>query len=239
MEFTLLFAALTGVGFAWITVRAQIRRGELAGVERPADTLIGAAGVGVFSGRIVEMLLAGVNPITNPFDVLLVRGGVSTVAASAVAVGTVAWAHRHELEALDGLAPAALAGLAGWHAGCVWTGSCLGAATDLGWGLTLPGSDVPRHPTEIYATLILIVGAFVVARMSGPLRATGTAVAVAGLARLITEPLRPSITGGPVAWYALALAGGLAVAFLGPRWLDRNRLSGEPSPPPDPRGRPR
>lgn len=224
MEFTLLFAALTGVALAWIAARIQIRRGRLSGVERPADTLIGAAGIGVFAGRIAEMALAGVNPITNPFDILLVRGGVSTVAASAVAVATVAWTHRREIHVLDGLAPAALAGLAGWHAGCVWTGSCLGTATDMGWGLTLPGSDVPRHPTEIYAALILIIGALVVARMSTPLRATGTAIAVAGVARLITEPLRPSITGGPVVWYALAVAGGLAVAVLGSRWFERHRL---------------
>lgn len=228
MEFTLLFAALTGVGCAWIGVRIQRRRGLLSEVDKPADVLIGGIGVGVIVGRLVSMALSGVNPITNPADILLVRGGVDTAAASAAALATVVWALRDQPTALDALAPAALAGLAGWHAGCVWTGTCLGSATGGDWGLTLPGSDVGRHPTEIYAAVILLAGALAVGRLRAPLRATGAAIAIAGLARLATEPIRPSISGGPVVWYGAAIGAGVIVVVAGPRLLERSPLSRGP-----------
>ena len=173
------------------------------------------------------MVTAGVNPVTNPFDILLVRGGVDTVAASAMAVGTVSWTLRRRPEAVDALAPVALAGLAGWHAGCLWTGSCLGAATDVGFGFALPGSDVLRHPTELYAAAILLVGSVIVAlierRPDAVLRPTGIAIAIAGAARLLTQPLRPAIGSGPVWWYALAIVAGVGLAIVGPRVAERLR----------------
>ena len=86
MEFTLLFAALTGVGFAWIGVRIQRHRGLLSEVDKPTDVLIGGIGFGIIAGRLAAMALAGVNPLTNPADVLLVRGGVDTVVASTSAI---------------------------------------------------------------------------------------------------------------------------------------------------------
>ena len=224
MEFTLLAAALTGVLGAWVAIRVLQRAGRLQDVDRPTDVLIGAAAVGVFAGRILEMITAGVNPITNPFDVLLVRGGVDPVAASVAALALVSWTFRGEPGVPDQLAPAALAGLAGWHAGCVWTGACLGTATNSAFGFTLPGSEVLRHPTEIYTAALLIVGAIGVSRLSGRFRGVGAATAIAGAARLLTEPMRPSITGGPVWWYAAAVVvGGLIAVFGTPSRRDGHR----------------
>ncbi len=228
MEFTLLFAALTGVGCAWIGVRIQRSRGLLTDIDKPTDILIGGIGVGIIVGRLASMVLTGVNPLTSPADILLVRGGVDTGFASVAALTLVAWTLRHDITALDALAPAALAGLSGWHAGCIWTGSCLGAATGGDWGFQLSGSDVARHPTEIYAAVILLIGALAISRLRQPLAATGAAIAIAGFARLVTEPIRPSITGGPVLWYALAIGAGLIVATTGPRLLDRTGLSRGP-----------
>ena len=185
MEFTLLGAALTGAVGIWFGLRLPGVRSRTREMDRPWDVLVGAAAIGVFSGRLVEMVMVGVNPLTNPFDVILVRGGVDTVAASIAALATLVWVFRTDLTALDVLAPAVLLGLAGWHAGCLWTGSCLGSATGGDWGFTLPGSGVGRHPTELYAALALVALAFAVTRPGTPFVATGLALAAAGAVRLV------------------------------------------------------
>ena len=221
MEFTLLGAALTGALGIWLGIRLPGVRSRAETVERPWDVLVGAAAIGVFSGRLVEMITVGVNPLTNPFDVILVRGGVDTVAASVAALVTLAWVFRDDLTTLDIVAPAALLGLAGWHAGCLWTGSCLGAATGGDWGFTLPGSLVGRHPTELYAAAALAVFAVVTTRPRTPFVATGLALAAAGAVRAATQPIRPSLTGGPMWAYLTAIALGSAVAIGGHRWARR------------------
>lgn len=229
MEFTLLGAALTGAFGAWLGLRLPGVRSRTKTLDRPWDALVGAAAVGVFTGRVVEMILAGVNPLTNPFDVILVRGGVDTVAASIAALATLAWVFRSDLSTLDILAPAALFGLAGWHAGCLWTGSCLGTATVGGWGFTLPGSSVGRHPTELYAAVALAILAAVSTRQRPPLVATGLALAGAGAVRGATQPIRPSISGGPLWAYLTAVVVGLAVAVAGRHWVRRTpSVSSEP-----------
>ena len=42
----------------------------------------------------------------------------------------------------------------------------------------------------------------------------GSALAIAGAVRLVTEPLRPSLGNGPLGWYAAAIAIGLALAVV-------------------------
>ena len=228
MEFTLLGAALTGALGAWLGLRMPSVRDKTADIERPWDVLVGAAAIGVFSGRLFEMIASGVNPVTNPFDVILVRGGVDTVAASIAALGTLAWVFRADLSALDALAPAALLGLSGWHAGCLWTGSCLGTATGGDWGFTLLGSQVGRHPTELYAAAALIAIALVVTRPTGRFAATGLAIAGAGAVRAATQPLRPSLTGGPQWAYLTAVVLGLGIVAYS-RWSSgRSKISSTP-----------
>lgn len=227
MEFTLLAAALTGAAAVWIANR--LRKAEVD-VDRPTDVLIGAAAVGLILGRLASMMSAGVSPLAHPGDILAVRGGVSTGFAALGALGVLAWTHRNQLPtALDELAPAALAGLAGWHGGCVWRGTCLGTVSELPWAITSPGTAVTRHPVEIYAALAFVLAAVGVARLgSRPWVATGVGLAAAGAIRLATEPMRVSITGGPVEWYAAAIVAGLAVAVLGQR-LTRTRPPGPSS----------
>lgn len=220
MEFTLLYAALTGFGFAWVAVRLLQRAGRMPSqLDRPFDILLGGGVVGLFVGRVAAMIIAGVNPLTNPADILLVRGGVDTGFAALAALGTVVWYARDDpVPAADALAPAALAGLAGWQTGCLWRGACLGTVSDLPWAWAQPGSDVARHPTELYAAIGFLVAAFVVARLPRrPGLASGIAVAAAALVRLSTQPLRPALGIGPTWWYVAGVVAGLAVVFFGPR----------------------
>lgn len=232
MEFTLLGAAACGVAGLYVMLWWEGKRGNAADCTRRLwDVALTASIVGVFGGRIAAMLIDGVNPLTHPGDVLIVRAGVATGWASTVALLTATWLGRRELPAvLDGLAAAALFGLAGWHAGCLTRNACLGTPTDLPWAMTQPGSTIGRHPVELYAAVGLAAAAPAVAwlRSRGglpPGAAAGLALAVAGAVRWSTEPLRPTLTGGPVAWYATAVVCGVAAAA----WSFRHRGS-KPQP---------
>ncbi len=225
MEFTLLAAAALGAFGLWAMLWWEARHGN---ADRCAgslwDTAMFAAVAGIFGGRIVAMVLNGVNPLTNPGDIIIVRSGVSTVGASLIAVAVFLWSFRRQpVLAADAIAAAALAGLAGWHAGCLFRGgACLGSASDLPWAWAQPGSAVTRHPVELYAALAYLAAAAALAwwkayRRPTPGMPAAIAVAVAGGVRLLTEPLRPSLGGGPVWFYATALVAGVVLAVAAAR----------------------
>lgn len=216
MEFTLLWQAGLAMVATVVVARAQHRRGEVDPGIGLGDRLVGAAAAGMFVGRITAMILQGVNPILDPADILVVRGGVHTGVATVTALATLAWGLRHNLWCnLDAAAPAALAGLAGWHAGCVFRDACLGAASSLPWALAQSGSTITRHPVEIYAAGLYALAAtawFLGSRGWRPGVLAGFALAVAGGIRLVTQPLRPSIGGGPVGWYLAGVVAGLGIS---------------------------
>ena len=198
MEFSLLGAAFLAILALYAVLYWEARRGNAAACTKNLwELALTAAVIGLFVGRLAAMVGDGVNPITNPADILIVRGGVATGAASVATLASVAWMGRQELwPVLDGLAAAGVAGLAGWHAGCVVRDSCLGTASDLPWATAQAGSTVTRHPVGIYAALLLAVAARGIAvwkkRRMPPLgAAAGVAVATAAGVRLITEPLLP------------------------------------------------
>ena len=220
MEFTLLWAALTAVGLAWLGTHIWSERLP----DHPTDRMVGAAATGLLVGRLVAMLLQGTNPLTNPTDILIVRGGVHAGAATTAALGPYLRAAKWKPGYLDATAPAALMGLAGWHAGCLWRGACLGAESNLPWAWTQDGSLISRHPVELYAAIGLLLAAWLVSRLPWRLLTrAGVALTSAGLVRLLTEPIRPSITGGPVGWYVGAVVVGLAAALFGERLLEHSR----------------
>lgn len=219
MEFTLLWAALTAVGFGWIGLR--LWDDHLP--EHATDRLVTATLLGLVAGRLTAMIIQGINPITSPGDIIIVRGGVDTGAAATVFLGSLLWGTRRSPGALDAMAPAILLALSGWHAGCLWRGACLGTASDLPWAWSQAGSTVTRHPVEIYAAIALALGAYVVSHLGWrPWTRAGAALAIASGIRLATEPLRPSITGGPVGWYVAGLFLGVLAIVVGPRLGRRN-----------------
>lgn len=241
MEFSLLGAAAIGVAAFWVMLRWEAPRGNAAGCAVSLwDTGLTAAIAGLFIGRIAAMLTAGINPLSDPGQILLIRSGVST---PAVAIGTLAvfavLARSDLIAAADAIAPAALAGLAGWHAGCVTSNACLGTESDLPWAMALPGSDLTRHPVELYAAIGLAVAAIALAvwkqrgrPVSGMV--AGMAILAASIVRLATEPLRISLDGGPVVLYGLGMVAG--VAIVGAALIGRRRATR--TAPPDGRGAP-
>jgi prolipoprotein diacylglyceryltransferase len=163
------------------------------------------------------MAKVGINPLSDPAQIILVRSGVSTVGASIAALAMFAFlARKSLLEASDAIGPSALAGLAGWHLGSVVTSSWLGTVSSLPWAQTAPGSDITRHPVEIYAAALFVLVAFAIAawKQKGrpPLGVpAGLSLAAAGAIRLVTESIRISLTGGPVLLYAAGIVGGVGV----------------------------
>ena len=216
MEFTLLAAAAIAGAAAYVMLWWEAKHGNAA---RCTGNLweIGLVSTvaGIFIGRIVAMLIDGVSPIVHPMDVILVRSGVSTVGASLGAAAVfVLQGRKNTITMADGISAAALAGLAGWHAGCLVRGTCLGTASDLPWAIAQAGSTVTRHPVGIYAALLLAGAAAGLAWWKAyqrPPAGSPAAVAIIAAAgtRLITEPLQPSISGGPVWFYAAALVAGI------------------------------
>jgi prolipoprotein diacylglyceryltransferase len=238
MEFTLLGAAAMGVGALYAMLWWEAKRGTAADCSRDLwDIALGAVVAGVVVGRLAAMIADGVNPLTSPSDILIVRGGVATGWAALTAICTVGWLARKELwPVADGLAAASLAGLAGWHAGCVTRDACVGTATDLPWAMTQPGSTVGRHPVELYTAALLAVGAIGIAVWKSRGRPPAGAPVAAGVlivsvVRLLTEPLRPTLSGGPTSWYvAGAITGTASVAWLYCRRRQRLAAPTEASP---------
>jgi len=232
MEFTLLFAALSGVATAWLAVKLLDRSERQLIPDHTFELVLNAAVIGVVVGRLWAMIAAGTNPISHPGDFIVIRGGVDPLGASLGALGALIWTTRREgLTALDAIAPVALWGLAGWHAGCVITGSCLGAASSLPWALTEAGSDIGRHPVEVYAALLLAAGALMLVRLPvlRPGVAAALALLVAGAARLITEPLRLSLGGGRTGLYVIGVVvAGVAAVALARRDAARAIQNGSP-----------
>ena len=84
--------------------------------------------------------------------------------------------------------------------------------------MTQPGSTIGRHPVELYAAALYLLSAAALAvlrkRRLAPGLAAATALIVAAAGRLVTEPLRPSLGGGPVWWYIAGIVAGLGALWL-------------------------
>lgn len=231
MEFTLLAAAALALAGLYAMLWWESRRGNGARVSGNLfEVSVTAAIAGIFIGRILAMGIDGVNPIAHPADILLVRAGVSTVGATLGAMAVFAVLSRREVIAMaDGVSAAALAGLAGWQAGCLPRSACLGTASDLPWAVAQQGSTITRHPVGLYAALLFAIAAVAIAlwkayRWPGAGIPASAALVTSGAIRLATQPMQPSLDGGPVWFYALGLLVGVAgLAWFG--WA-RIRLRG-------------
>ena len=237
MEFTLLAAAIIAVGAMMLALRflrlplapgPNVQAVDVQAVDAQAvsESLYLAVGAGILGGRLWSIVAGGTNPLTHLGDVLIIRGGVATGAASLVALAAWAFSVRKNARMLSDLAaPAMLVGLAGWHLGCVVRDSCAGTATDLPWAITLPGSVVGRHPVELYAAALMLGAAYLLHRRPiGSGTVFGLALAAAAATRWATEPFRASLSGGPIVWYIAGTLAGMAV------WLAATRLSQDPPP---------
>jgi hypothetical protein len=185
MEFSLLGSAAIGVFGFWVILRYEAKRGNAAGCAVDLwDAGIVSAVAGLFAGRIAAMLAAGIDPLTNPAQIILIRSGVSTTVTALVTIATFALLSRKDLiAAADGISAAALAGLVELYTAAIVVTAAVGIAL---W------KQHGRPPAASPA---------------------GVALIAASGARLVTEPLRISLSGGPVLLYAAGVAVGTAVVI--------------------------
>lgn len=207
MDVTLLLRAvgamLLAAGVLWLSCRSLPSEDS-----EPFGSLLGAVLVGMLAGRLAYLVGTGIDLlVARPVDLIFIRGGVAPVPAAVAALAALAWTCRSDLRRrLDLLAPAAVAGLAAWEAGCWWQGSCLGTRSDLWWALALPGSELTRHPVGLYAGLLLAAGAFWLLRR--PIRWKGaTAAAGLGWASFVRLAVPLWSVGGWSSWTWWYLAG--------------------------------
>ena len=158
-----------------VGVAALVERGARDG-ERAAGP-VGAVIGGVIGGLVGAKLLwtiefSGQQPIG---ELLFSRGGLSWFGGLIGGVGTGLWLlHRHKVPLVCGLAaatPALAIGHAIGRVGCFLVGDDYGRPTDLPWGIAfpngLPPTDVPVHPTQLYETIALTIGAWLLHRWRG------------------------------------------------------------------------
>lgn len=218
MEFSLLGTVVVAVAAACGALALTHRR-DGAQRRRTIDLVATGLLAGIAAGRLWAMIATGTNPLTHPVDILIVRGGVDTVAATLGALAAVAWASRTDLlPMLDGVAPGAAFGLAGWHAGCLVRNACLGTPTTLPWGWSATADGPGRHPVELYTAILLVLAGWLVLRLWQRRPGTGMATAVALLAaattRAVSEPLRPVLGDGLLVEYLVAAGASLALGVL-------------------------
>ncbi|MDH3194555.1 MAG: hypothetical protein OEY55_07455 [Acidimicrobiia bacterium] len=193
MEFTLLWAALAGVGTIWATDR------WLNEADRRFDDLLGAALIGLAVGRLATMIGDGSYPWEHPGLILLVRAGVHPGWASAAALGWLAVRFRSSQITLEAMAVPALMGLSGWEAGCVFRSAC---------GGVMVGSSA--LPIGLIAAAAFVGAAVLVHRFPPPTKA-GAALLAAGAIRSMSEPFRSALTHSIIWWYLVAIVVGSIV----------------------------
>lgn len=196
MEFTLLWAALTGVGAMWATDRL------LNAGDRRFDDLLSAALIGLTVGRLAAMIGGGSYPWQHPGLIGLVRAGVHPGWASLAALGWLTVRFRTS-SVLGSMAVPALVGLGGWEAGCVFRSAC--------GGVTVGSSAIP---IGLIAGAGFIGAALIVHRLPTPSK-PGAALLAAGVVRAGSEPFRSTLTHSIVWWYGVAIVLGLIVALTG------------------------
>jgi len=199
VEFTLLWAALTGIGAMLATDRL------LNADERRFDDLLSGALIGLSVGRLAAMIAGGSYPWQHPGLILLVRAGVHPGWASLAALLWLAFRFRFSPITLGAMAVPALIGLGGWEAGCVFRSAC--------GGVTIGSSALP---IGLIAGVAFVGAALLVNRLPPPTK-PGAALLAAGVIRSASEPFRSALTHTVIWWYLVGIIVGLIVAVTARR----------------------
>ncbi|NUM38356.1 MAG: prolipoprotein diacylglyceryl transferase [Armatimonadetes bacterium] len=115
-----------------------------------------------------------------------------------------AWRAKKPLLALlDTAAVPVLIGHAIGRVGCLLNGCCYGGVCDLPWGIHVEGYSELHHPAQIYDSLMLVAGAWILHRIEKKGLALGQSFAamlvVYGVARFAYEFFRAGVTSTTIA----------------------------------------
>jgi len=211
VSFNLAADAAVGVAAFWALLVWEAKRGNAAGCALNVwNAGIVAASSGVLIGRLTRMLADGIDPLTAPAQIINIAGGVSTVGSGIGTVVVFTFLARHApVRAGDAIAPAALFGLAGWHASFFTTTTFLRPEL-------LRDTDVDLYTT---GGLLIAGAALAVWKQRGrpPLGAiTGTALLASSSILLVAELLHTSPAGGSLMLYSLGMVAGTATIISSP-----------------------
>ncbi len=226
------FGLLFGLGFV---VSGAIVTRRLKELGRPPDwayEMVFAALIGGLIGARGYWLLGHLDELSDdPLDAIF--GGSGLVWYGGViggAAGVLLWARRRgqlNLELADLCSPALAMGYAFGRVGCQISGDGdYGSATDLPWGMAYPDGVVPTtevvHPTPIYETLVMGLGAWALWRGRDAFRPGalfGFYLVLAGGERLLVEFVRrnEAVLGG----LTEAQLASLVLLLAGIAWLVR------------------
>jgi phosphatidylglycerol:prolipoprotein diacylglycerol transferase len=215
-------------GLAFVVSGAIVTR-RLKELGRPPDwayEMVFAALLGGLLGARGYWLLGNTGELTSdPLGSIF--GGSGLVwygGAVGGAAGVLLWARRRgmvNLELADMCSPALAMGYAVGRIGCQISGDGdYGTATDLPWGMAYPHGIVPTtqvvHPTPVYETLVMGLGAWALWRGRDALRPGalfGFYLVLAGGERLLVEfvrrnePVLLGLTEAQLASLVMLLAG--------------------------------
>ena len=226
-------------GLAFVVSGAMVAR-RLTELGKPPDwayEMVFAALIGGLLGARLYWVLGHTSEVGGDF-VGNVFGGSGLVwygGALGGAAGVLLWAHRKgmfNVHLLDLCSPALAMGYAVGRIGCQVSGDGdYGTATDLPWGMAYPDGVVATteivHPTPIYETLTMGLGAWLLWRLRDELR-PGVLFALylvlAGGERFLVEFVRRN--DAVVAGLTEAQLFALVMLAAGVTWLARAARSG-------------
>jgi len=226
-------------GLAFVVSGAMVAR-RLTELGKPPDwayEMVFAALIGGLLGARLYWVLGHTSEVGGDF-VGNVFGGSGLVwygGALGGAAGVLLWAHRKgmfNVHLLDLCSPALAMGYAVGRIGCQVSGDGdYGTATDLPWGMAYPDGVVPTtetvHPTPIYETLTMGLGAWLLWRLRNELR-PGVLFAwylvLSGGERFLVEFVRRN--DPVVAGLTEAQLFSMVMALAGVTWLVRAARSG-------------
>ncbi len=226
-------------GLAFVVSGAMVAR-RLKELGKPPDwayEMVFAALIGGLVGARLYWVLGHPSEVGDDF-VGNVFGGSGLVwygGALGGAAGVLLWAYRKgmfNIDLLDLCAPALAMGYAVGRVGCQISGDGdYGKPTDLPWGMAYPDGVVPTtevvHPTPIYETLTMAIGAWALWRLRDAFR-PGVLFAwylvLAGGERLLVEFVRRNEP--VVAGLTEAQLFALVMLLAGVVWLVRAARSG-------------
>lgn len=198
-----MFGAVVAIGIvvAYFAASRHIRR---QGLDRAAfDGLFFWVILGGLAGARLLYVALNFHLYSNPIDALKIWEGGLVSYGGLLGGALAAWLYirrkRLNLSAYaDQIAPFVFLGWAFGRLGDFLTGQLVGIPSDLPWAVQIPG-DVPRHPVQAYAALLLF-SLFLILR---------------GLQRYLARR-RVRLPAGSVAFIALGLYGieRFAIEFL-------------------------
>jgi phosphatidylglycerol:prolipoprotein diacylglycerol transferase len=159
------YGTMVALGFA-AAVYLIYKNAASFGVDkdRAVDLFILILLSGVLGGRILYIALNLKYYLTNPYEMIdLSKGGLVWYGAFGLGLLTALLYMRkqrmHALSVLDLAAPFIALAQSFGRIGCFLNGCCFGIpARSGGWpAVIFPGSDIPRHPVQLYSSAALLL----------------------------------------------------------------------------------